>query len=88
MYGAKHPVEDGRMNWSLGGFPTLGYVFRVSPFFCLQHLAFSLTDRWVGLGCSDRCRGDSLLRPTLQSHRPSGPRRSTGRVSPGDDSVV
>ena len=88
MYGAKHPVEDGRMNWWMGGFSDPWICVPQFAFFCLQHLAFSLTDRWVGLGCSDRCRGDSLLRPTLQSHRPSGPRRSTGRVSPGDDSVV
>lgn len=34
MYGAKHPVEDGRMNWSLGGFS--------DPWICVPRFAFFL----------------------------------------------
>ena len=44
----------------------------------------SLIGRWGELVCSDRCRGGSLWRPTPRSRHPSGRRRSTGRVSPGD----
>ena len=57
--------------------------FEDNVFLSFNHLAFSLTGQWAGLGYSDRCRGDSLLRPTPRSRHPSEPRRNTGRVSPG-----